>query len=106
MSIYAQVAQLEGVLAAASGMVEGTVERVKFKAANGYTVLRMNAVQACGQPPNAQASADGAKTGIGVWSSMPACCLLCILGVLCISRLLPPLSCAHSHGAAQVSACL
>ena len=46
-----QVRALEGALAAAGGIVEGTVERVTFKAANGYTVLRLNAVQASGQPP-------------------------------------------------------
>ena len=50
----AQVRQLEGALTAASGIVEGTVEKVRFQApATGYTVLRVNAVQASGQPPHA-----------------------------------------------------
>lgn len=59
MCVILQVAQLEGALAAASGMVEGTVERVKFKAANGYTVLRMTAVQATGQPPQQEQAPGG-----------------------------------------------
>jgi hypothetical protein len=68
------VAQLEGALAAASGMVEGTVERVKFKAANGYTVLRMTAVQATGQPPpqqQQQAGAQGATPAKGARCMTP-----------------------------------
>ena len=47
------VERVKGALTAPSGIVEGTVERVKFQApSTGYTVLRMNAVQASGQPPH------------------------------------------------------
>ncbi|BDA44925.1 probable recBCD enzyme subunit RecD at C-terminar half [Coccomyxa sp. Obi] len=45
-----QVRQLEGALAAATGMVEGSVHRVTFKSESGYTVLKVNAVHVSGKP--------------------------------------------------------
>lgn len=46
---------MEGALAAATGMVEGTVHRVTFKSASGYTVLKVNAVHVSGKPADAAA---------------------------------------------------
>ncbi|CAL8469331.1 g8872 [Coccomyxa elongata] len=63
-----QVRQLEGALAAATGMVEGTVHRVTFKSASGYTVLKVNAVHVSGKPADAaarSAAPSSARKGSG-----------------------------------------
>lgn len=64
--------QLEGALVAETGMVEGTVHRVTFKADDGYTVLKVNAVQVSGKPSEPASPAGSSNIRKGGLNASPA----------------------------------
>ncbi|KAK9822626.1 hypothetical protein WJX81_000268 [Elliptochloris bilobata] len=94
-------AQLESLVAAGGGLVEGSVQRVTFRSDDtGYSVLQVKVAHATGMPPTAAAAQPAKLSGRPRRSSAPKHGMVTVVGALphaAVGQMLRFAGAWHSH---------